>query len=124
VAQKENELAELNRHWQAKNEHRLALQKIVAQITERQAQAAKDAEAAQADLAALQKAYAVRQETYVVYDKSFPWVYPGKALLNLPILNAFNPPQKIENLWSAGNMQNYTHAMVRRFDRCTTCHKL
>ena len=21
-------------------------------------------------------------------------------------------------------MQNYTHAMVRRFDRCTTCHQL
>jgi cytochrome c2 len=120
------ELNALNLNYQAKNAARVALQKIVGEITQDQVDAAKKLDAANADLATLQKTYATREEPYFIpgWLGPLPWLYPGKGLLNLPVLNAFNPPQKIENLWSAGLMQNYSHAMVRRFDRCTTCHQL
>jgi cytochrome c2 len=126
VTEKVSELADLNLNYQAKNEGRLALQKAVELITAQQTAAAKDLDAANADLVALEKAFATREEPYFIpgWLGPIPWLYPGKGLLNLPVLNAFNPPQKVENLWSAGNMQNFNHAMVRRFDRCTTCHQL
>jgi cytochrome c2 len=114
------ELETKNLNYQAKNASRLELQGIVAQVTAHQVAATKDYEAALADLQALEKAYAQREEPYFV--STFPFL--GKGILNLPILNAFNPPQKIENLWSEGLTQNYNFRSVRRFDRCTTCHQL
>lgn len=120
VVDRKAELDVLNVNYQAKNAARVALQKIVAEITAKQAEAAKEMVAANADLAALETAYQTREQPY--FTSTFPFL--GKGLLNLPVLNAFNPPQKIENLWSDGLTQNYSHAMVRRFDRCTTCHQL
>ena len=49
---------------------------------------------------------------------------PGKRWLELPVLDAFNSPLKIENKWSDDLEQNYNFSMVRRFDRCTTCHQM
>ena len=49
---------------------------------------------------------------------------PGKKWLELPILDAFNSPRKIDNLWSDDLEIDYNFSMVRRFDRCTTCHQL
>ncbi len=49
---------------------------------------------------------------------------PGKGLLELPIMDAFNSPLKIDNLWTEGlTLVNGSFGKVRRFDRCTTCHK-
>ena len=48
----------------------------------------------------------------------------GKAWLELPILDAFNGPLDIENLWSDDLEQDYNFKKVRRFDRCTTCHQM
>jgi hypothetical protein len=124
VVRIKGELDVLNENYQQKNESRVALQKIVTRITARQAAAAKSYEEALADLEALQEQYEVRSQNYVDFTSSFPWISPGKGLLNLPVLNAFNPPQKIENLWSEGLTQNYNFRPVRRFDRCTTCHQL
>ena len=52
------------------------------------------------------------------------FLFSGKKWLELPILDAFGSPLKIDNLWT----ENLTWPMaasvrVRRFDRCTTCHK-
>lgn len=48
----------------------------------------------------------------------------GKRLLELPIVDGFNGPLKIDNLWTDGlTMPNGSFGEVRRFDRCTTCHK-
>ncbi len=42
----------------------------------------------------------------------------------MPILTAFNSPLKIDNLWTEGLTQPIgSFGQVRRFDRCTTCHK-
>jgi cbb3-type cytochrome oxidase cytochrome c subunit len=48
----------------------------------------------------------------------------GKKWLELPILDAFNSPLKIDNLWSDDLEQSVNFQMVRRFDRCTTCHQM
>ncbi|MBT4726266.1 MAG: hypothetical protein HOB29_15030, partial [Planctomycetaceae bacterium] len=48
----------------------------------------------------------------------------GKKWLELPILDAFNSPLQIDNLWSDDLEQSVNFQMVRRFDRCTTCHQM
>ncbi len=48
----------------------------------------------------------------------------GKAWLELAILDAFNGPLDIDNLWSDDLEQDYNFKKVRRFDRCTTCHQM
>jgi cytochrome c2 len=70
----------------------------------------------------------VRLETsYVERDVKYFTSRPpflGKKWLELPILNAFNSPLKIDNLWTEGlTLANGSFGRVRRFDRCTTCHK-
>ena len=51
----------------------------------------------------------------------FPWL--GKKWLTLPILDAFNSPRKIDNLWADDLTIDYNFRRGRRFDRCTTCHQ-
>lgn len=61
-----------------------------------------------------------------IQDRQSKWFegsWLGKRWLELPILDAFNSPLTIENLWSEDLEQDYSHRMVRRFDRCTTCHQ-
>lgn len=48
----------------------------------------------------------------------------GKKMLELPIVDGFGGPLKIDNLWTDGlTMPNGSFGEVRRFDRCTTCHR-
>ena len=47
----------------------------------------------------------------------------GKSLLELPILDAFNSPLKIENRWLPQLPWNNNFRDVARFDRCETCHQ-
>ena len=48
----------------------------------------------------------------------------GKKWLEIPILDAFNSPLKIDNLWTKNlTIPNGSFGEVTRFDRCTTCHK-
>ena len=46
-----------------------------------------------------------------------------KWLLELPILDAFNSPLKIDQIWLPNLTQNYNFRDVARFDRCNTCHQ-
>lgn len=57
---------------------------------------------------------------YFHFDGGIP--RPGRKLLELPILDAFNSPLRIENLWAEGLTQDFRFREVPRFDRCTTCH--
>lgn len=99
-----------------------ALQGIVQEIT-----AAEDAasEASLQNKAApkqLDDANKERRSTYVAWLGPIP--LPGKKWLELPIIDAFNSPRKIDNLWSEGLMiEQGSFGKVRRFDRCTTCHQ-
>ena len=68
----------------------------------------------------LDKASVEQRSTF--FTSGFPFL--GKRWLELPILDAFNSPLKIDNLWSDGLMHRYgSFSQVRRFDRCTTCHQ-
>ena len=60
------------------------------------------------------------EPAYVHFDRGFP--RPGRKLLELPFLDAFNSPLRIENLWAEGLTQDFHFRQVPRFDRCTTCH--
>lgn len=68
----------------------------------------------------------VRLEDAINNNHSALWEgnWLGKAWLELPILDAFNGPLSIENLWSDDLEQDYNFKKVRRFDRCTTCHQM
>ena len=60
-----------------------------------------------AELERLKTQYKDSEETYFTLHEQYPWIL-GKKILTLPILDAFNSPRKIENLWSDGLTQDYT----------------
>ncbi|MCU0874666.1 MAG: hypothetical protein MUE50_20235, partial [Pirellulaceae bacterium] len=78
-----------------------------------------DSAVGRADLMQLEAA-AERETQYFHFEHGIP--RPGKRLLELPILDAFNSPLRIENLWAEGLTQDFNFRQVPRFDRCTTCH--
>jgi hypothetical protein len=120
-----NSFNALTARYQQFSIFRLALDKLLKQMTA-EADAAEKAYAdSLAGLDRLETQYRQQRETYFAnpFDTPFPWFF-GKKILTLPILDAFNSPRKIDNLWSDGLEQTYgSFGTVRRFDRCTTCHQ-
>ena len=47
----------------------------------------------------------------------------GKSLLELPVLDAFNGPLRVDQIWLPQLTLNNNFRDVARFDRCVTCHK-
>ena len=73
-----------------------------------------------AEIDLLESNFVERRSTW--FTGSPPFL--GKRWLELPILDAFGSPLKIDNLWTEGlTLANGSFGRVRRFDRCTTCHK-
>jgi hypothetical protein len=114
--------AALNEIYQSISLVRKDLEKIVKQINAEVDTAQKRYEDSLAELERLRKQEKDREETFFTFYNQYPWIL-GKKILTLPILDAFNSPRKIDNLWSDGLTQNYNFSYVRRFDRCTTCHQ-
>src|SRR5262245_23157121 len=114
--------AAFNEIYQSISAVRKALDKTLKQITAGTDAAQKRYDESLADLERLRKQEKDREEKFVSFYDQYPWVL-GKKILTLPILDAFNSPRKIDNLWSDGLTQNYNFSYVRRFDRCTTCHQ-
>jgi len=114
------EVAELARQHAAAKDHRLALDTIFADLTARERELAKQLADNRADVARLEGTVAERKSAYFNLEHGFP--LPGKKFLELPILDAFNSPLRIENLWAEGLTQDFNFRQVPRFDRCTTCH--
>lgn len=113
------ELEALKIKYQAADEHRKKLQSIVRTARTNEDIAKKALDDNRSDLRKLQSGYSERQMTY--FSSTFP--YLGKKWLTLPVLDAFNSPRKIDNLWSDDLTIDYNFRKVRRFDRCTTCHQ-
>ncbi|MFM9023833.1 MAG: hypothetical protein ACKON7_00575, partial [Planctomycetaceae bacterium] len=97
--------------FQAANTHRKSLEATLAAITAAEDAAAKAEADHRAKLVQLQK----------TYDQRRPNV--GKSVLELPVLDAFNSPLKVEQLWLPQLTLNNNFRDVARFDRCTTCHR-
>lgn len=119
----DEEVAEFNAlrdEYQHLSAHRKELENILKNITAPVDAASKALADAQAAHKRLETTIKEKREGYIV--GTFPFYGPGKDILNLPILDAFGSTRKPDTKWSADLLQDYTHAKVRRFDRCTTCH--
>src|SRR5436309_12794298 len=114
--------AAFNEIYQSISKVRKDLEKTAKEITADVDAAQKRFDESRAELERLRKQERDREEPYFSIYAQWPFVL-GKKILTLPILDAFNSPRKIDNLWSDGLTQNYNFSYVRRFDRCTTCHQ-
>ena len=113
-------LDDLTLQRQAATAHRESLQKIYAEMRAGEQQLETQLTESRAEYDRLTSSFEERRVTY--FTRSFPFI--GKRWLELPILDAFNSPLKIDNLWTEDLTITYgSFGEVRRFDRCTTCHK-
>jgi cytochrome c551/c552 len=108
---KRAEVGEATVVFQAANTYRKELQSLLGQITASEDTAAKAVADHRGQLAALQKTYDDRRSNW------------GKTALELPVLDAFNGPLQIEQLWLPDLTINNNFRNVARFDRCVTCHR-
>ena len=105
------EVAAATLDFQAANTHRKSLEESLRRITAPEDEAAKGVADHRTKLAQLQKTLAQRQPS------------AGKAVLELPVLDAFNGPLRVDQLWLPQLTLNNNFRDVARFDRCTTCHR-
>ncbi|HEY5311727.1 MAG TPA: hypothetical protein VIK18_04385 [Pirellulales bacterium] len=96
--------------YQAAKGHRLALQGVLEKITADETAARKAEDDYLHDVNRLTKAKADRENSL------------GKDFLELPIIDAFGRPLKIDQIWLPKLTINNNFSDVARFDRCTTCH--
>ena len=113
-------LDQLELDRQAAATHRQRLQSILGQLNAEEELLIARLDDLNAEKDRLDSALVERDVRYFVGRPPFI----GKKWLELPILNAFNSPLKIDNLWTENlTLPNGSFGRVRRFDRCTTCHK-
>jgi len=96
---------------QAANTHRKDLESIIKEITRDEDAASKALADHRLQLDQLSKTVKDRAPNY------------GKTLLELPVLDAFNGPLRVDQIWLPQLTLNNNFRDVARFDRCTTCHK-
>ncbi|HZZ30022.1 MAG TPA: c-type cytochrome [Pirellulales bacterium] len=102
---------QLSATQQQEQTHRKELQATLNDITSEQDLAEKNLKEHQHKLEALKKTYAQQKAN------------PGKQVLEMPILDAFNSPLKIDQIWLPDLTLNNNFKEVARFDHCTTCHQ-
>jgi len=112
-------LDELSRTYEEASAHRKELQRILNQMSKGVWKAEEELDDNQAELNRISTSKVKRRSTYFVSSPPFL----GKKWLELPILDAFSSPLRIDNLWDEDNKIDYNFSKVRRFDRCTTCHQ-
>ena len=114
------QVAELSSRYEAAASFRERLQDILDKMTSEEQIKQKELEESHAELNRLTATLSQRHASF--FTSSFPFL--GKRVLELPILDAFNSPLTIDNLWTENlTIENGSFGKVRRFDRCTTCHR-
>jgi cytochrome c2 len=108
---KRAEVATATLENQAANTHRKALEATLRQLTAPEDTAAKNLADHRQKLAQLAKTLKDRAPNV------------GKSVLELPVLDAFNGPLRVDQIWLPQLTLNNNFRDVARFDRCTTCHK-
>ncbi len=110
--------------YQVASQHRQNLESLVAEMKAPETAASKALADGEAEVKRLEKVIYDRTSTFFVRLDNMPYVGIGKRWLELPIIDGFNGPRKIDNLWTKGlTMPFGSFGEVRRFDRCTTCHQ-
>jgi len=108
---KQEEVVEANQANQTANTHRKALESTLRDITAAEDAAAKNLADHRNKVGQLAKTLKDRAPN------------TGKTLLELPVLDAFNGPLRIDQIWLPQLTLNNNFRDVARFDRCITCHK-
>jgi cytochrome c2 len=108
---KRKEVATATLDFQTANTHRKALEASLKQLTAGEDTAAKALADHRSKLNQLSKAFKDRAPNF------------GKTLLEMPVLDAFNSPLRIDQIWLPHLTLNNNFRDVARFDRCVTCHK-
>ena len=108
---KRAEVAEATLAVQTANTYRKGLESILRTLT--------------AEEDAVAKALADHRQRVTLLEKTLADKAPnvGKSLLELPVLDAFNGPLRIDQIWLPQLTLNNNFRDVARFDRCTTCHQ-
>ena len=108
---KRGEVTQATLETQASNTQRKALESLLRKMT------------ADEDTAA--KALADHRQKLLLLSKTVQDRAPnaGKTLLELPVLDAFNGPLRVDQIWLPQLTLNNNFRDVARFDRCITCHK-
>src|SRR5690606_19779667 len=111
---------ELTLRYQAAADQRLKHDAALAEMRRSNKELNEEISRLEAEYARLSTALDERRATFFTTQPPFL----GKRWLELPILDAFNSPLKITNLWTDNlKIPNGSFGAVRRFDRCTTCHQ-
>ncbi len=97
--------------FQEANTHRKQLAGTLREITATEDAAAKNLASHRQSLALLKKTLSDRAPNL------------GKTVLELPVLDAFNGPLRVDQIWLPKLTLNNNFRDVARFDRCTTCHQ-
>ncbi len=122
IDQRQRRVDELTLEAEAATAHRERLRQLRARLLGDEAAIRKRLDENAAETERLEKVVVENRSTYFNFWGIVP--LPGKKWLELPILDAFNSPRKIENLWSEGlDRPAGSFGRVARFDRCTTCHQ-
>jgi hypothetical protein len=108
---KQAEVVEANQVNQVANTHRKELEAVLREITASEDAAAKNVADHRNKVGQLAKTLVDRAPN------------PGKTLLELPVLDAFNGPLRVDQIWLPQLTLNNNFRDVARFDRCITCHK-
>ncbi|MCX7430940.1 MAG: PDZ domain-containing protein, partial [Planctomycetia bacterium] len=108
---KRAEVATATLNFQTANTHRKTLEATLKKLTAGEDAAAKTLADHRSKLNQLAKALKARAPN------------AGKTLLELPVLDAFNGPLRIDQIWLPQLTLNNNFRDVARFDRCITCHK-
>jgi len=108
---KRSEVEQATLAFQEANTHRKDLESIIRRMT------------ADEDAASKAVANHRQQVTQLVDTLSGKAPNIGKSLLELPVLDAFNGPLRIDQIWLPNLTLNNNFRDVARFDRCTTCHQ-
>ena len=106
----EGNVAKLGTTFETANEHRKSLERI-----------RKDLQAAEDDA---EKQLAEFRSTRDQLQRSLAEnTALGRGLLELPIIDAFGRPLRIDQIWLPNLTLNNNFSDVARFDRCVTCHQ-
>jgi mono/diheme cytochrome c family protein len=116
-----NQVAHLQGVYEARSQYRLDLQDLRDQMKSVETELDEKKKELDEDLERIEKSLVERRSNYFEMYGYIP--IPGKKWLEAPILDAFNSPLKIDNLWHEGLEWDITFRTIRRFDRCTTCHR-
>ena len=108
---KRAEVNEATLVFQRANTYRKALNEILRKVTAAEDIAAKELADHRQSLSQLRKVLSDRSPNF------------GKTVLELPVLDAFNGPLRVDQIWLPKLTLNNNFRDVARFDRCTTCHQ-